>query len=129
MSMERGGGEEKSSEKHAVPRGYVPVLVGSEKEMERFLLRVELFKHPSIMVLLEVAAQDSWRGRRCLREATCRCSERVLVHTNLFKHPCFVVLLEMAAEELGYDQRGILRIPCSVELFLSVINAVEKAKS
>lgn len=55
--------------------------------------------------------------------------ERVLVHTNLFKHPCFVVLLEMAAEELGYDQRGILRIPCSVELFLSVINAVEKAKS
>lgn len=55
--------------------------------------------------------------------------ESVLVHTNLFKHPCFVVLLEMAAEEFGYDQRGILRIPCSVELFLSVINAVEKAKS
>lgn len=81
--MERGGGEEKSSEKHAVPRGYVPVLVGSEKEMERFLLRVELFKHPSIMVLLEVAAQ-----------------------------------------EFGYNQKGILKIPCDVKHFKVVLDQV-----
>ncbi|KAK1303557.1 hypothetical protein QJS10_CPB11g01549 [Acorus calamus] len=65
-----------------VPSGYVPMMVGSgrEEEMERFM-----------------------------------------VHTELFKHPCIVILLEMAAEEFGYEQQGILKIPCDVEHFRSVI--------
>ncbi|KAK1303906.1 hypothetical protein QJS10_CPB11g01515 [Acorus calamus] len=65
-----------------VPSGYVPMMIGSgrEEEMERFM-----------------------------------------VHTELFKHPCIVILLEMAAEEFGYEQQGILKIPCDVEHFRSVI--------
>ncbi|KAK1305036.1 hypothetical protein QJS10_CPB11g01550 [Acorus calamus] len=65
-----------------VPSGYVPVMVGSgrEEEMERFV-----------------------------------------VHTKHFKHPCIVILLEMAAQEFGYEQQGILKIPCDVEHFRSVI--------
>ncbi|KAK1324878.1 hypothetical protein QJS10_CPA01g00735 [Acorus calamus] len=47
--------------------------------------------------------------------------ERFMVHTELFKHPCTVILLEMAAEEFGYEQQGILKIPCDVEHFRSVI--------
>jgi len=55
---------------------------------------------------------------------------RVLVHTKLLKHPGVVLLLDMAAQEFSYEQQGILRIPCSVEQFHSVIRcATSKAKS
>ncbi|KAK1279397.1 hypothetical protein QJS04_geneDACA018872 [Acorus gramineus] len=75
-------GNEKKAKDVEVPSGYVPMMVGSgrEEEMERFM-----------------------------------------VHTELFKHPCIVILLEMAAEEFGYEQQGILKIPCDVEHFRSVI--------
>ncbi|KAG9439507.1 hypothetical protein H6P81_019672 [Aristolochia fimbriata] len=70
-----------------VPKGYVPVLVGSEKKMER-----------------------------------------VLIHTKQFRHPYFAVLLDMAADEFGYEQQGILRIPCDVEYFRQVVDTLSKAK-
>lgn len=47
--------------------------------------------------------------------------ERFMVHTKLFKHPCFIGLLEMAAQEFGYKHEGVLRIPCDVDCFRSVI--------
>lgn len=40
----------------AVPRGCVPVLVGEEGE--RFVVRVEALRHPSLAALLEMAAQE-----------------------------------------------------------------------
>ncbi|KAJ8467221.1 hypothetical protein OPV22_029773 [Ensete ventricosum] len=56
--------------------------------------------------------------------------ERFLVHTKLFKHPRFAALLEMAEQEFGYQQPGVLRIPCDVEQFRSVVDAAAaKAKS
>ena len=48
--------------------------------------------------------------------------ERFLVHVNLFKKPQFVSLLEMAAREFGYNQPGILRIPCNVEYFRHLLS-------
>ncbi|KAH7654455.1 Small auxin-up RNA protein [Dioscorea alata] len=47
--------------------------------------------------------------------------ERFMVHTKLFRHPCFIGLLEMAAQEFGYKHEGVLRIPCDVDCFRSVI--------
>ncbi|PKA57021.1 Auxin-induced protein X10A [Apostasia shenzhenica] len=45
-----------------VPKGYVPVLVGTstagEEEMKRFLLHVRLLKDPCIGALLEMAAEE-----------------------------------------------------------------------
>lgn len=56
--------------------------------------------------------------------------ERVLVHRKLLKHPSLAVLLDMAAQEFGYEQQGILRIPCGVEQFQTIIRyASAKAKS
>ncbi|RWR85747.1 auxin-responsive protein SAUR71 [Cinnamomum micranthum f. kanehirae] len=71
--------------KSGVPRGYVPMLVGSE--MERFL-----------------------------------------VHTKLLRHPSMVALLEMAALEFGYEQEGILKIPCDPGYFSQVVKVISKAK-
>ena len=46
----------------AVPRGCVPVLVvgdgDDDEECERFVVRVETLRHPSLTVLLEMAAQE-----------------------------------------------------------------------
>lgn len=58
------------------PKGYVPVIVGDGEKSERFMVALELFRHPFI-----------------------------------------VGLLQRAAEEFGYDQRGVIRLPCDVELF------------
>ncbi|KAJ3694072.1 hypothetical protein LUZ60_009552 [Juncus effusus] len=71
-----------------VPKGFVPILVGKEKEMEK-----------------------------------------IMVHTKLFKNPIFQILLEMAVDEFGYEQRGILRIPCAVEQFRRVLDALKNGKS
>lgn len=70
-----------------VPRGYVPMLVGSEKMMERFV-----------------------------------------VHTKLLRHPSMKALLEMAALEFGYEQQGILKIPCDPRYFSQVVEVISKAK-
>ncbi|KAJ0980422.1 hypothetical protein J5N97_008677 [Dioscorea zingiberensis] len=63
-------------ESSETPKGYVPVLVVAGERSERFMLRVELFKHPFI-----------------------------------------VALLQRAAEEFGFQQRGVIRLPCDVEEF------------
>ncbi|XBI12832.1 hypothetical protein VPH35_139645 [Triticum aestivum] len=43
-----------------VPRGCVPVLVvgDGDEECERFVVRVEALRHPSLSALLEMAAQE-----------------------------------------------------------------------
>ncbi|KAK1307678.1 hypothetical protein QJS10_CPA09g00957 [Acorus calamus] len=63
-----------------IPKGYVPMLVGKERRRERFAVRVEVFNHP-----------------------------------------CMAELLDMAAQEFGYEQKGILKLPCDVEYFLHVV--------
>ncbi|XP_047074740.1 auxin-responsive protein SAUR71-like [Lolium rigidum] len=43
-----------------VPRGCVPLLVvgDGDEESERFVVRVEALRHPSLAALLEMAAQE-----------------------------------------------------------------------
>ncbi|KAK1284358.1 hypothetical protein QJS10_CPB21g01104 [Acorus calamus] len=65
-----------------IPKGYVPMLVGRERRRERFVVRVEVFNHP-----------------------------------------CMAELLDMASQEFGYEQMGILKIPCDVEYFLHVVGS------
>ncbi|WOL13995.1 hypothetical protein Cni_G22775 [Canna indica] len=54
--------------------------------------------------------------------------EKVLVHTEVLTHPYFIVLLELAAIEFGYDQQGILRIPCNLERFQWILDMILKTK-
>ncbi|XP_073101264.1 auxin-responsive protein SAUR71-like [Elaeis guineensis] len=54
--------------------------------------------------------------------------ERFLVRVSLLNDPCIGLLLDMAAREYGYRQEGILRIPCDVEQFRLVIDAISKPR-
>ncbi|URD98463.1 Auxin responsive protein [Musa troglodytarum] len=49
---------------------------------------------------------------------------RFVVSVRAFKHPCFVGLLEMAAQEFGFQQKGVLRIPCDAQHFEQVFRLI-----
>ncbi|XP_078437428.1 SAUR-like auxin-responsive protein family [Wolffia australiana] len=79
LLRERRTGKERKREK--VPEGHLPVYVGEEREMQRFVVKADLLSRP-----------------------------------------IFVELLRRSAEEYGYEQRGVLRIPCSIAMFERVLD-------
>ncbi|KAL4304411.1 hypothetical protein GQ457_10G015930 [Hibiscus cannabinus] len=50
--------------------------------------------------------------------------ERFVVNAELLNHPVFVGLLNRSAQEYGYEQKGVLHIPCHVLLFERVLEAL-----
>ncbi|XP_047943745.1 auxin-responsive protein SAUR71-like [Salvia hispanica] len=50
--------------------------------------------------------------------------ERFVVSAELLNHPIFVMLLNKSAQEYGYEQKGVLRIPCHVFTFERVLEAL-----
>ncbi|KAL5543758.1 hypothetical protein UlMin_007542 [Ulmus minor] len=50
--------------------------------------------------------------------------ERFVVSAELLNHPVFVELLDQSAQEYGYEQKGVLRIPCHVLVFERVLEAL-----
>ncbi|XP_022147859.1 auxin-responsive protein SAUR71 [Momordica charantia] len=50
--------------------------------------------------------------------------ERFVVSAQLLNHPIFVELLNKSAQEYGYEQKGVLHIPCHVLLFERVLEAL-----
>ncbi|XP_065864962.1 auxin-responsive protein SAUR72-like [Euphorbia lathyris] len=50
--------------------------------------------------------------------------ERFIVSAELLNHPIFIGLLNKSAQEYGYDQKGVLRIPCHVVVFERVMEAL-----
>ncbi|KAK8559218.1 hypothetical protein V6N13_098806 [Hibiscus sabdariffa] len=50
--------------------------------------------------------------------------ERFVVNAELLSHPVFVGLLKKSAQEYGYEQKGVLRIPCHVPVFERVMEAL-----
>ncbi|MBA0848319.1 hypothetical protein Goshw_000534, partial [Gossypium schwendimanii] len=52
--------------------------------------------------------------------------ERFLVNAELLNHPVFVSLLNKSAQEYGYDQKGVLHIPCHVLVFERVMEALRQ---
>ncbi|KAG8046052.1 hypothetical protein GUJ93_ZPchr0008g12015 [Zizania palustris] len=53
--------------------------------------------------------------------------ERILVRTEQLKQPHFLALLDLAVQEFGYEQRGILCIPCTTKAFRSIVCAAAAA--
>ncbi|KAL9226927.1 hypothetical protein vseg_002684 [Gypsophila vaccaria] len=54
--------------------------------------------------------------------------KRFVIPTNYLKHEAFCLLLKEAEDEFGFQQEGVLRIPCEVEVFEDILSKVE-AKS
>ncbi|XP_020571867.1 auxin-responsive protein SAUR71-like [Phalaenopsis equestris] len=50
--------------------------------------------------------------------------ELFAVAVELLGRPAFTELLRRSAEEYGYEHTGVLRIPCSVQLFCSVLRSL-----
>ena len=50
--------------------------------------------------------------------------KRVLVHRKVLQHPYFTGLLELAAMEFGHDQKGVLRIPCDIRCFHTIVQLI-----
>ncbi|CAA2964547.1 auxin-responsive SAUR71-like [Olea europaea subsp. europaea] len=50
--------------------------------------------------------------------------ERFVVSAELLTHPIFIKLLNKSAQEYGYEQKGVLRIPCRVFLFQRVLESL-----
>ncbi|KAH7557837.1 hypothetical protein ACOSP7_027745 [Xanthoceras sorbifolium] len=50
--------------------------------------------------------------------------ERFVVSAELLNHPVFVGLLNKSAQEYGYEQKGVLHIPCHVLVFERVIESL-----
>ncbi|GAV64132.1 Auxin_inducible domain-containing protein [Cephalotus follicularis] len=50
--------------------------------------------------------------------------ERFVVNAELLNHPIFIGLLNKSAQEYGYEQKGVLRIPCHVLVFERVMEAL-----
>ncbi|CAN1324130.1 Protein SMALL AUXIN UP-REGULATED RNA 51 [Linum perenne] len=54
--------------------------------------------------------------------------KRFTIPTEYLSHPAFHILLREAEEEFGFQQAGVLRIPCEVAVFESVLRIVEEKK-
>ncbi|KAK1303549.1 hypothetical protein QJS10_CPB11g01541 [Acorus calamus] len=50
--------------------------------------------------------------------------ERFVVRADMLSRPIFVELLRRSAAEYGYEQSGVLRIPCAASLFRRVLQAL-----
>ncbi|KAK8476567.1 hypothetical protein V6N13_142599 [Hibiscus sabdariffa] len=50
--------------------------------------------------------------------------ELFVVKAELLNHPVFIALLDRSAQEYGYDQKGVLHIPCHVLVFERVMEAL-----
>ncbi|KAG0464839.1 hypothetical protein HPP92_019003 [Vanilla planifolia] len=55
--------------------------------------------------------------------------ERFSVPAELLGRPLFLELLRLSAEEYGYEQSGVIRIPCSILLFCRVLRYLSAADS
>ncbi|WOG97932.1 hypothetical protein DCAR_0417273 [Daucus carota subsp. sativus] len=53
---------------------------------------------------------------------------RRVVSMRLLCNPIFIKLLDKAAEKYGYDQKGVLQIPCNVQLFDILIAAANRGE-
>ncbi|XP_014500755.1 auxin-responsive protein SAUR71 [Vigna radiata var. radiata] len=51
---------------------------------------------------------------------------RFVIPTEYLGHQAFHMLLREAEEEFGFEQTGVLRIPCEVSVFESILKIVER---
>uniref|UniRef100_A0A1J3GJW3 Auxin-induced protein 15A n=1 Tax=Noccaea caerulescens TaxID=107243 RepID=A0A1J3GJW3_NOCCA len=55
--------------------------------------------------------------------------KRYKIPTDYLSHQAFHVLLREAEEEFGFQQAGVLKIPCEVAVFESILKIMEDNKS
>ncbi|GAB2233959.1 hypothetical protein Droror1_Dr00003189 [Drosera rotundifolia] len=56
-------------------------------------------------------------------------TEKFMVRTEHITHPSILAFLELSADEFGYEQQGVLRIPCEPDCFREIINNLYKGRT
>ncbi|EXC33623.1 hypothetical protein L484_013820 [Morus notabilis] len=54
--------------------------------------------------------------------------KRFIIPTEYLRHQAFGILLREAEEEFGFQQEGVLKIPCEVPLFEKILKVVEEKR-
>jgi len=54
--------------------------------------------------------------------------KRFIIPTDYLKHQAFEMLLREAEEEFGFQQEGVLKIPCPVSVFEEILKFVQDKK-
>ncbi|XVF23313.1 hypothetical protein REPUB_Repub13aG0026600 [Reevesia pubescens] len=54
--------------------------------------------------------------------------KRFIIPTEYLGHQAFGILLRKAEEEFGFQQEGVLKIPCEVSMFEKILNMVQNKK-
>lgn len=54
--------------------------------------------------------------------------KRFVIPTEYLRHQAFGVLLQEAEDEFGFQQEGVLKIPCEVPVFEKILKAVEEKR-
>lgn len=54
--------------------------------------------------------------------------KRFIIPTEYLSHQAFVILLREAEEEFGFQQEGVLKIPCEVCVFENILKLVEEKR-
>ncbi|XP_068639042.1 protein SMALL AUXIN UP-REGULATED RNA 51-like [Aristolochia californica] len=54
--------------------------------------------------------------------------KRFIIPTEYLSHTAFGILLREAEEEFGFQQEGVLRIPCEVSVFERILKVVEEKR-
>ncbi|KAE8709138.1 hypothetical protein F3Y22_tig00110332pilonHSYRG00980 [Hibiscus syriacus] len=52
--------------------------------------------------------------------------KRYIIPMEYLGHEAFGILLRKAEEEFGFQQEGVLKIPCEVSMFDNILNAVQR---
>ncbi|KAA8541522.1 hypothetical protein F0562_022674 [Nyssa sinensis] len=55
--------------------------------------------------------------------------KRFIIPTEYLGHQAFGILLREAEEEFGFQQEGVLKIPCEVRVFEKILKMVEEKRS
>lgn len=55
--------------------------------------------------------------------------KRFVIRTEYLSHQVFGMLLREAEEEFGFQQEGVLKFPCEVELFEKILKMMEDKRS
>lgn len=54
--------------------------------------------------------------------------KKFIIPTHYLRHQAFEMLLQEAEEEFGFQQEGVLKIPCEVSVFEKILKVVEDKK-
>ncbi|RWW03088.1 hypothetical protein GW17_00033779 [Ensete ventricosum] len=82
----------------------------------------------SIRFLKRTLSLSGYIPKGCFAVCVGQEMQRFVIPTEYLRHTAFAVLLGEAEEEFGFEQEGVLRIPCEVSVFRSILKMVEKNK-